>query len=183
MSWIQTFSGRRFFPLDPAPWDVDIVDIAHALSMKCRYGGHTKFFFSVAQHSVLVAEQAEPQDKLAALLHDAHEAYSPFGDVPRPVKNADPVLAAAIAAVENRLDMAVAMRFGLPYPFTNSRIKALDNRILMDERASCMASTTHEWGLDFEPLHLEIEPWSWRTARERFLEAFNAYDVAREVAA
>lgn len=183
MTWIQTYTGRQFYPLDPASWDVDIVDIAQALSLKCRYGGHTDHFYSVAQHSVLVAQFAEPEDRLAALLHDAHEAYSPFGDVPRPIKHADPVLSAAIDQIESRLDKAIAAQFGLPYPLTNSRIKALDNRILMDEREHCLSPTPYDWDISFEPLGIEIEPWSWRASRERFLEAFYEYDAVRELVA
>ena len=54
-SWMQTFTGRQFFPLDPHPNDVDPVDIAHALSLICRYGGHTRRFYSVAEHCVLLS--------------------------------------------------------------------------------------------------------------------------------
>ena len=68
--WIQTFSGGRFWPLDPRPEDVYIGDIAHALSMKCRYAGHTTFFYSVAEHSVHVCRHAPAEHKLWALLHD-----------------------------------------------------------------------------------------------------------------
>jgi hypothetical protein len=56
--WIQTFSGRRFYPADPRPDDMDIGDVAHALSMVCRFNGHVRFHYSVAQHAVLSAWQA-----------------------------------------------------------------------------------------------------------------------------
>ena len=51
---IQTYLGKEFYPLDPKLEDIHIVDIAHAISMKCRYTGHSRFFYSVAQHSVLL---------------------------------------------------------------------------------------------------------------------------------
>ena len=54
-SWAQTFTGRQFFPLDPDPQDIDIVDIAHSLAMQCRYNGHTDRFYSVAEHCVHVS--------------------------------------------------------------------------------------------------------------------------------
>ena len=54
-AWIETYSGKRFYILDPRPQDVDIVDIAHALSLLTRFTGHTREFYSVAQHSVLVS--------------------------------------------------------------------------------------------------------------------------------
>lgn len=104
MSWIQTYTGKRFDVLKPRTDDVDITDIAHALSMQCRFNGHIKRFYSVAEHSVLVSRIVEdnyataargryPYDRearhranacLTALLHDASEAY--LGDVVKPVK-------------------------------------------------------------------------------------------------
>src|SRR6266700_4788978 len=84
--WIQTAMGRKFWPMDPRSGEVFIDDIAHALSMLCRFGGHCIRFYSVAEHSVLLSRVAEPRFKLWALLHDASEAY--LADVPRPVKPA-----------------------------------------------------------------------------------------------
>lgn len=83
--WIQTFTGRAFWPLRPRAEDVRIEDIAHALAMKCRFGGMTRQFYSVAQHSVLVSRIVPPADALWGLLHDAAEAYLP--DVCRPIKD------------------------------------------------------------------------------------------------
>jgi uncharacterized protein len=174
MSWMQVFSGKRFYPLDPAPHDVDIVDIAHALAMKCRFGGHCKQFYSVAQHSVLVARHASQEDALRALLHDAHEAYSPFGDVPRPIKNAEPALKQRIAQIEDRLDLAIAAKFGLPTPIKNKAIDILDNRILHDEREHVMVPTNDEWSVPYGPLGLaSIPEWSPLRARAEFLSFYD----------
>lgn len=82
--WIQTVSGKQFYPLDPRPEDVDIRDIAHALSNMCRFTGHTKTFYSVAQHSVIASHVVDPKAAMLALLHDAAEAY--MGDIARPWK-------------------------------------------------------------------------------------------------
>src|SRR5690349_18842227 len=87
--WIATFTGKRWFLTDPDPADVDIDDIAHALSMICRFGGHTKQFYSVAEHSVRVANAMEIAGCgalacLHGLIHDAPEAY--LGDIVRPLK-------------------------------------------------------------------------------------------------
>ena len=79
-----TYTGKEFYPLDPNPADIDIKDIAHALSNCCRFAGHIKSFYSVAQHSVIVSELCEPENALAGLLHDASEAY--LSDIARPVK-------------------------------------------------------------------------------------------------
>lgn len=86
MTFIQTYTGRRFYPLDPNPDDVCIEDIAHALAMICRFNGHVREFYSVAEHSVHVSHLVPPEYALAGLLHDAAEAY--IADVSRPVKHA-----------------------------------------------------------------------------------------------
>lgn len=85
--WMGMDSGRKFWPLDPRASEVSIKDIAHALSRICRFGGRCERFYSVAQHSVLVAnlvKRAHPWLAMHALLHDAAEAY--LGDVIRPLK-------------------------------------------------------------------------------------------------
>src|ERR1700724_2684254 len=82
--WQQTFTGRRFYPLSPRVEDVCIEDIAHALSNICRYGGHCREFYSVAQHCNMVSDWM-PEFKLEGLLHDSPEAY--IGDMVRPVKH------------------------------------------------------------------------------------------------
>ena len=52
MSYITTFTGKHFDPIHPVPEKIDVKDIAHALSLICRANGHTRFFYSVAQHSI-----------------------------------------------------------------------------------------------------------------------------------
>ena len=89
MSYITTFTGKHFDPLEPDMALVDIRDIAHSLSLTCRGNGHVKSFFSVAQHCINCALEAEkrgysPRLILACLIHDAGEAY--MSDVPRPLK-------------------------------------------------------------------------------------------------
>src|ERR1035441_7448066 len=73
--FIGTFSGLRFWPLDPDPDKILIEDIAHALAHQCRFGGHASKFYSVAEHSVHVSKLCAPKDALWGLLHDASEAY------------------------------------------------------------------------------------------------------------
>ena len=83
---IVTYTGKIFDLLNPKPEMVCIKDIAHSLAYQCRYTGHTKFFYSVAQHCVLMAENPDlPGDPLQKLLHDAAETY--IGDMARPWKN------------------------------------------------------------------------------------------------
>jgi hypothetical protein len=87
--WQETYNGIKFWSLDPRPEEVDIYDIAHALANICRYNGHCHKFYSVAQHSVFAAMEANDagydiEVVLAALMHDASEAY--ICDIPRPIK-------------------------------------------------------------------------------------------------
>ena len=89
MSCIKTYTGVMFNPLNPDPKLIDIVDIAHALSMLCRANGHFTSFYSVGQHCINCAREAAARGysrrvQLACLLHDASEAY--LADVTRPVK-------------------------------------------------------------------------------------------------
>lgn len=90
MSYITTFTGKHFNPINPVPEDIDIRDIAHALSLICRANGHTRFFYSVAQHSISCYKEAETRGlsnriQLGCLLHDSSEAY--MSDITRPIKS------------------------------------------------------------------------------------------------
>lgn len=93
MSSITTYTGKNFDPTEPDASVFDVRDIAHALSLTCRGNGHVKTFFSVGQHCINCAKEAELRGYsqriiLACLLHDASEAY--MSDVPRPFKEAMP---------------------------------------------------------------------------------------------
>ena len=85
---IQTFMGKGVSPLDPKPDQIDIRDIAHALSNTCRFAGHTSSFYSVAQHSVILSAHLPEELSLCGLLHDSAEAY--LTDIPRPYKHLIP---------------------------------------------------------------------------------------------
>lgn len=106
--WIQVYSGKPFTFLSPGVSDIDISDIAHALSMQCRFNGHVKKFYSVAEHSVNVSYEVPEQYALAALLHDAAEAY--IGDMVSPLKAHMP----DFREVEHRIESAIYRRFGIP---------------------------------------------------------------------
>lgn len=167
MSHIQTYTGKRFYPLNPMPEDVDILDIAHALSNLCRFNGHTRRFYSVAQHSMLVACIVPEPLALAALLHDAAEAY--FADIVRPVK---PHLF-GLDEIEQRIHAAIAERFGIPVVM-DARIKAADMVMLATERRDLLLPTDDEWScLDgVEPRFEQITAWDPVTAKQMFLQQF-----------
>jgi uncharacterized protein len=87
-SFTTTYTGKIVHLPEPLEDEIDILDIAHALSQMCRFTGHTSFFYSVGYHSILASEFVEPAHlALEALLHDAHEAY--IADLPRPIKLLD----------------------------------------------------------------------------------------------
>lgn len=163
--WIQTYTGKQFWPLDPRPEDVCIEDIAHALSMKCRFGGHTNVFYSVAEHSVLVMRAVEEPHKKAALLHDAAEAY--LADIPRPVKPHLP----GWHEVERAVELAIAEHFGIPWPMP-AEVKAADNAILHDEKR-LLVEARHDWKLLGQPLGIDRFPlWPPFYAEKVFLSEF-----------
>lgn len=168
--WIQTASGRQFWPLDPRPEDIDIEDVAHALAHQCRFSGHCLRFYSVAEHSVLLSRHVAPEHRLWALLHDASEAY--LTDVTRPIK---PFLVGYLEA-EAKCMAAVCERFGLPADMP-IEVKMADAAILLDERQQNMARCVVEWGLgqarEATPLGVTLEYWQPEEAREAFLSAFD----------
>jgi hypothetical protein len=163
--WIQTATGRPFWPIDPRPEDIDIEDIAHALSMLCRFGGHCLRFYSVAEHSVLLSRHVAPEHKLWALLHDASEAY--LVDVPRPLK---PFLRGYREA-EGKIMAAVCDRYGLA-PEMPAAVKAADTSLLMDEAAQNMSRPLVAWELKAPPLGVTLEYLDPSEARKAFLCAF-----------
>lgn len=163
-NWQQTYSGKRIDILDAKPDQVCIEDIAHALSLQCRFGGHCPVHYSVAQHSVLVASQVSQKNKLTGLLHDAPEAY--LIDLPRPVKRMMP----EYRSIEDRLYSVLAAKFGLADPIPQE-VKDADTGILAAEAVQLMKTPPSEWGLP-EPLPVVIDPWDAETAKRIFLQAY-----------
>lgn len=167
--WMQTFSGGQFWPLDPRADEIHIVDIAHALSMQCRYAGHCRRFYSVAEHSVHLARFVSPKNALWALLHDASEAY--LVDIPRPVK---PDLT-NYKYIESKVMAEVCKRFGLS-PEMPAEVHEADSAIIADERAN-MAPCVAPWiGYD-KPLGIALQFWSPGVAEIYFLDMFNKLNM------
>lgn len=142
--WIQVYSGAPFWPLDARADEVDIHDIAHSLSMQCRFAGHVRSFYSVAEHSVHVSYLVPPEDALWGLLHDATEAY--LQDLVQPLKVDMPTY----RDHEHRLMAVIAERFGLVLPMPDS-VKAVDWRMLLNERAVLLRPSLRPWAADSEP--------------------------------
>src|SRR5262249_11367093 len=154
------------------PSAIRIDDIAHALSMLCRYTGHSKWHYSVAQHSVLVSYACEPADALYGLLHDAAEAY--LGDVSSPLKRT--MYLSGYRALEDRIQSLIYQRFGLS-PTMRESVRVADLVVLATECRDVMGPAPAPWGLQYTPLPLVIEeltPWQ---AERQFLERFHELTI------
>lgn len=179
--YIQTQSGRRVNPFEPDPAAIDVADIAGALSKLCRFGGHCRVFYSVAQHSCLVADAVarrtdEPGVVLYALLHDASEAY--LGDVPHPIKHRSE-LGALYRAAEARLHEAICARFSLAAE-ADPLVGEIDRAVLAAERRVLMADVWPWPELEgVGPADVEIEPWQPERAAQEFLARYERLTSSR----
>lgn len=187
--WMQTYTGRKFWPLDPRADEVDIADIAHALSLQCRFAGHCRTFYSVAEHSVRASLLALPAGMLEAarwhdeaerravvmvalgtLLHDAGEAY--VVDVPRPLKR----FLLGYREIEDRVLAAVLARFGVWLDGDQwDAIKRFDEVMLATEARDIMGGeSAGKWTLRAAPQAEVIEPWPPHVAERMFMMRFDA---------
>jgi uncharacterized protein len=172
-SWIQTYTGRKFFPLEPKAEDINIEDIAHGLSNQCRFNGHSKQFYSVAQHSVDMIDRFFRNDNdLAryALLHDASEAY--LSDIPRPLKLLPEF--DFYRTAEKKLEDVIYKVFGLS-PLVPKEIKWADKELLKIEASSNIMAPLHpDWedrvAGSKQDYIMELPPLQ---AKEVFLVYFN----------
>lgn len=145
---IETDSGKVVDALNPKSSEIDINDIAHNLSNLCRFAGSTKQFYSVAQHCCHLSDLCDEEYRLAALLHDAGEAY--IGDLIQPIKSI-PEIYKIVSFIENSLLRAVLYKFSVPdwdeNPHMWSYILDMDKKLAFGERMSCFNNTDliHTW--------------------------------------
>jgi uncharacterized protein len=190
MTWIQVRSGRKFDFYTAQPADVDILDIATALSMQCRWNGQVKtpdHFVSVAEHSMLVSAVVSQRSRLWGLLHDGSEAY--VADIPRPLKRLLP----EYTEFENRVQEKIVSRFDIFLDAeTRAEVHAADAQVLLFEARQVLTTKSlllfmdnvsdwlsedhaiqaklHQIGLKFK---------SPRSAREDFLLAYDRIERSR----
>jgi len=148
--------------------DISILDIAHSLSMQCRYTGHTKKFYSVAEHSLIVSEYLPPSLKMWGLMHDASEAY--LCDFPSPIKKEIP----QYQIMEDKIMDVIAVKYQLwPYPMPEE-VKQIDNAILNDEKVQAMKypDSFHWDSIVNPPLGCTINFYPPEVVKALFLERF-----------
>lgn len=174
--WIQTNSALKLHVLNPRAEEIYITDIARGLANTCRWAAQTTEFYSVAQHSVLLSLAVPSDLKLAALLHDAHEAY--LGDLPSPLKS-NTALGLEYVLIADRLQEVIEEKYNIE-PM-ESRLAIWDARIAVTEARSLGMdhfSSDPGWGLSVEPLALSIHPWTAENSYHAFLKRF--YDLTRK---
>lgn len=184
-AFIETYTGVRFCPLDPRPEDIRVHDIAHALSNQCRFSGHVRHFYSVAEHSVRVSQLLERRAKnrrvwLKGLLHDASEAY--LVDLPTPLKDT-PEIGEPYRVAEGALMAAIWERFDLPRG-ANIQVAWADAVLLATEVRDLMFARPEHWTSidDVVALPERIVPWAPKTAEAEFIRRFDELTALKEVA-
>jgi hypothetical protein len=167
--YVSTYLGNRFYPLEPRIVDVAIEDIAHGLSYQCRFNGQTSAFYSVAQHSLIVASLVPDELKFAALLHDAAEAY--LGDMVKPLK----VLLPSFSEIEDSVTRIIGERFGVNLSH-NPVIKRADLISLATEKRDLLPYSAEPWAYleGVKPCQEILRPMPPEEAKQAFLQQFEA---------
>lgn len=166
-AWIQTYSGMRINPTKPNEASINLQDIAHALARQCRFSGHVKDYYSVAQHSVLVSHLCDSKDALAGLLHDASEAY--LVDIPAPLKRSGKF--DAYLEFEKAMQDVICKKFSLLEAEPES-VKKADKLILATEARDMLLKKRSDWIYPFEPLPFTILPMMPKEAEACFIARF-----------
>jgi hypothetical protein len=175
---METWTGRTVYPLNPSPGTICFEDVAHHLGIIPRYNGATSRPYSVAEHSVILADYARGRGEVPAvclnyLLHDAAEAY--LQDIIKPVKTSFPL----IGDIEKRLLLMIHEVLGVPYfggdRALRAQIKLADAKLVLDERAALLPNHRPEstWPVDgLEPLGVEVRGLPWDEAIFEFTLCF-----------
>lgn len=184
-AWMQTYSGRKFWPLTPRAKDVELADVAHGLAMTCRYGGHSRLFYSVAEHCILVSQFVEIHARNAnrsaadvrrlaqlALMHDSAEAY--IGDMIRPLKHQPEMH--EFRRAEGAIEAEIAEAFHLQWSDdAHEIVKRIDDRILVDEIEYLMPNPEmyiRPWLRDLSPLGATFRCMPPAEAQMAFLDRY-----------
>lgn len=184
--WQQTYTGRVMVPANPTVDMIDIEDIAHALSLQCRFAGHIKQFYSVAEHALRVSYSVPIQAAMYGLLHDGAEAYTV--DIPTPIKRQ----LTGFQPIEDRLMEAIIAKFNVALsPEIRLQVKSADEFMLREEAKALLnhPEMLKHWepvGLDYDHAlmnynHLPIRPMTSEHAKTAFLARYRALLQINEV--
>lgn len=163
--WMETYTGDKFHFTKPRPEEIHIEDIAHHLSLLCRYTGACKFFYSVAQHSLYVAQLVPEELQLTALLHDAAEAY--LNDISRPVKYSH-----RLDITEQEITKVIDAKYGINSHHPD--IKLADDIMLATEAGQLMKNMT-DWKPLPQPVNIAIHQVAPYMIESAFLDRFREY--------
>lgn len=180
-AWIETYTGVRFSLSAPQPEDVCVEDVAHSLAYQCRYNGHIREFYSVAEHSchvhdLLVREGHRDQVAFSGLMHDATEAY--VGDLPAPLKSILPDYKRVEYLVWDAVTVAFGMQLTLPV-----RVRELDRLMVLAEKKRLKFDSDHDWGIDGDVPDVHIECWGPQEAKTQFALRFAKYRNSPKISA
>lgn len=170
-AYIVTYTGKKFHLLEPRIEDIDIEDIAHSLSQQCRWTGHTRHHYSIAQHGYYCSFLGPKNEAFHRLNHDDSEAY--VGDMNRPLKHyteAGP----PYRKQEDKIQAIICDCFGMSHTPPPS-VHTADEIMLYTEKAQIMASTDFEMSNPWKPskvADITIEEWTPKYAKRKFLERF-----------
>lgn len=188
---ILTYTGILFWPMDAKASEVRIEDVAHSLSNMCRFAGHIREFYSVAQHCCIVSNLVEVDKKLsvpsqaflrlAGLLHDASEAY--LVDIPRPIKQFLP----EYKMMEHKLQLVIAEAFNIGGGvdglfFDSPIIKNADNLALAIEAKNLVNDSQRLWTIEARAgkhRREKLIPWAPKKAEREFLKRFKQLNAER----
>ena len=176
-TWFVSRSGIIWDVAKPTVQMIHWPDVAESLAKQCRWNGHCRDFYSVAEHCILVSQLVTSDLRLHALLHDAHEAF--LGDIIRPVKA---VLGDALKEVEDRLDQVIyqAAVLDVPRGIDRTLIKDADMRALATERRDIMTPPPADSDFvpaetGWDPNTVQISPLPWEVAKRLWLNCFTLY--------
>ena len=188
ISTLATYTGKAFDLLNPQPEMVCIEDIAHSLAYQCRYTGHTREFYSVAQHCVLMAENPDLLgDPMAKLLHDASEAY--IGDIAKPwkrllrvnTKTAVGSKCEPVGDFEDKIQEVIGVALGIDLSYS-AEVKEADIRMMATEIRDVMPKMPpgFEWGVDVSnPVEEKIISWPPEWTEKIFLAMYKMLKLKR----
>ena len=190
--WFQTFTGKIFYALDPREEEIDIRDIAHSLSLSCRFQGHCYYFYSIGEHcirtkmiamSLLVNMGANTVDINPAevafwsLFHDAAESY--IGDINAPLK----ANMTQYKDVEDNILSVIGKKYGFSYPMSDKVAEIVykaDKIMLATELRDILTTAPKAWDNDEKPSEdMVIVPYSPQEVERIFLGEY--YNITKRI--